>query len=106
MARIGRRSINMSTGSRTIRAIARFRAISRRLRAAESDAAAIGLWTLAWVEVAYCLARGRTRARSRSGRYLVVECPVLPLFALLIEGAVVVVVAPIRVERESHDGHA
>jgi hypothetical protein len=62
MTRVGRRGVNMSAASRSIRAIA------RGLRAAEAYATSIGLRALTWVQVAYCLARGRARTRPRPGR--------------------------------------
>lgn len=56
--------------------------------------------------VAHCLARRRARAGARPGRESVMNRPVCPLLALLIERTVVVVATPVRVEREGHDGNA
>ena len=61
MTRVGRRGVDMSAASRSVGAI------TRGLRAAESYAP-IGLRALAWVQIAYCLARGRPRAWPRAGR--------------------------------------
>ena len=61
MTRVGRWGVNMGAASGS------FRAIARGLRAAESYTV-IGLRALTWVQVAYCLARGRARTRPRPGR--------------------------------------
>jgi hypothetical protein len=56
--------------------------------------------------VAHCLTRRRVRAGPRSGRALVMHCPMRPLLTLLEEGTIVVVATPVRVERESHHRNA